>query len=275
MRLHYVLPLAAVLAAGCQNISKQSDSQDLKFSGDRGVAESIDDGVDQDLETASVDPDSNDDQAIKEGTETVETASASGQNGGPKIMIASYRPPKVGTIVEFKNNWASLEPRVVYEVVSTDTTYKGKAAIKLSAIEGTGKGASTFYSLKDANLLGFTDQKGNPISSFVKVEERLKFPMQPGDRWVAQWKTLDHKSKKTQSGGGLVTVVGVENIKTAAGNFKTMKIKLPVPAKAGKGLKHFIWYSPKLGLVVQERISNAMFSWVKVIERVEYPSAQG
>jgi len=94
-----------------------------------------------------------------------------------------------------------------------------------------------------------------------------------GDRWVSQWKSVEHRSKKIQSGGGIVYVIGVEKLRLAAGNYKTMKIRLPLPREAGKGLKHYIWYSPSLGVVVREQISNNKFTWTKELERVSFPTS--
>ncbi|MFK5979011.1 MAG: hypothetical protein QM488_09020 [Rhizobiaceae bacterium] len=186
-----------------------------------------------------------------------------------KIVINSYRPPKVGTVFGWRNNWASLEPKLVYRVASLNDKFDGKPAIRFEAIEGTGKGAKTYYDLQNSNLVGHKDKSGKPLVTYQKVENRLKFPMRPGDKWVANWQYLDHNSNKVQKGGGVVNVIGVELLSTDAGRFKTMKIRLPLPASAGRGMRHHIWYSPKLGIIVREQISNNTFSWVKVIERVE------
>ena len=50
-----------------------------------------------------------------------------------------------------------------------------------------------------------------------------------------------------------------------------MKIQLPLPSRLGRGMKHFIWYSPKFGVVVREQISNGKFVWVKELEDVKLP----
>ena len=141
----------------------------------------------------------------------------------------------------------------------------------MNAIDGTGNGTQTFYDLNSANLLGHKDKNGKPVVVFPLVEERLRFPMKPGDKWVTNWKSVDRSNQKTTKGGGVVKVVGVENLPVAGKRLKTMKINLPLPRGLGRGITHHIWYSPKLGVVVREQISNRTFTWVKELENVKFP----
>lgn len=243
-RFLYLAP--ALLLAACQNASVNSTMNPENFAGSHELVSSE--------ITGSIKP--------------AETSGATDKTTN-KTVINSYRPPKVGTIFGWRNNWASLEPKLIYRVASVNDRFSGKPAMRFDAIEGTGRGAKTYFDLQNSNLVGHKDKSGNPLVTYQKVENRLKFPMRPGDKWVANWKYLDHKSNKTQNGGGIVNVIGVEMLSTDAGRFKTMKIRLPLPASAGRGMRHHIWYSPKLGIIVREQISNNTFSWVKVIERVE------
>lgn len=249
-KFQYFAPALLLSLVACQNANVSSAINPENFAGSRNLVSSEITGSIKPVETSSI------------------TDNNTGKNTG-KIVINSYRPPKVGTVFGWRNNWASLEPKLVYRVASVNDKFGDRPVMRFDAIEGTGKGAKTYYDLQNSNLVGHKDKSGSPLVTYQKVENRLKFPMRPGDKWVANWKFLDHKSNKTQKGGGVVNVIGVEMLSTDAGRFKTMKIRLPLPPSAGRGMRHHIWYSPKLGVIVREQISNSTFSWVKVIERVE------
>lgn len=196
---------------------------------------------------------------------------SAGKPSGGKIVIGKYRPPKIGTIFYWKNNWNSLPKRLVHKVASQTATFGGKKAVRMDAIEGTGNGTKTFYDVKTSNLLGHNDKNGNAVVVFPKVEERLRFPMKPGDQWVTSWKSVDRSTQKTTKGGGVVKVIGAEKLLVAGKPLKTMKIQLPLPNNLGRGMKHYIWYSPKFGVVIREQISNGRFVWVKELEKVKLP----
>ena len=242
----YFAPVLLLSLSACQNAGINSAMKTESFAGSHDLVSSE--------ITGSIKPVENSDTS---------------NNTDSKIVINSYRPPKVGTVFGWRNNWASLEPKLVYRVASVNDKLDGKPVIRFDAIEGTGHGAKSYFDLQSSNLVAHKDQSGNPLVTYQKIENRLKFPMRPGDQWVANWQYLDHTSNKMRKGGGVVNAVGVEMLSTDAGRFKTMKIRLPLPASVGRGMRHHIWYSPKLGIVVREQISNNTFSWVKVIERVE------
>lgn len=242
-RFQYFAPALLLSLAACQNAGVNGTINPESFAGSRNLVSSE--------ITGSIKP-----------VEAAETNTS-------KVVINNYRPPEVGTVFGWRNNWASLEPKLVYRVASVNDKFNGKPVMRFEAIEGTGRSAKSYFDIQSSNLVGHKDKSGNLLVTYQKVENRLKFPMRPGDKWVANWKYLDHKSNQTQKGGGVVHVIGVEVLSTDAGRFKTMKIRLPLPASAGRGMRHHIWYSPKLGIIVREQISNNTFSWVKVIERVE------
>lgn len=260
-KILYFTPALLVSLVACQNAGVNDSIRPESFAGSRGPVSSEITGSIEPIGTSKTAGNQTQMASLEARTEP-----ATNQN---KIVINSYRPPKVGTIFGWRNNWASLEPKLVYRVASVNDKFGGKPAMRFDAVEGTGHGAKTYFSLQNSNLVGHMDKSGNPMITYQKVENRLKFPMRPGDKWVANWKLLDHKSKKTQSGGGVVHVIGVEMLSTDAGRYKTMKIRLPLPSNAGRGMRHHIWYSPKLGIIVREQISNNTFSWVKELERVE------
>ena len=131
---------------------------------------------------------------------------------GSKIVISKYRPPKVGTIFYWKNNWNSLPPRLVHKVASHNAKFEGKTAIRMDAIEETGSGTKTFYDVASSNLLGHQDKNGKPVVVFPQVEERLRFPMRPGDKWMTTWKSIDRSTQKTTKGGGVVKVLVRRNL---------------------------------------------------------------
>lgn len=186
-------------------------------------------------------------------------------------VIAAYRPPKVGTVFYWKNNWNSLPKKLTQKVTSIDSSFSGQPAIELDAIDGTGADARTYLDVKSANLLGHKDKNGKPVVVFPKVEERLRFPMKPGDKWLTSWKSVDRSTQKVTQGGGVVKVLGVEKLPVAGKKLKAMKIQLPLPRELARSMKHYIWYSPKFGIVVREQISNGTFVWLKELENVKLP----
>lgn len=253
-KFQYAAPVLLLLLAACQN---GSVSETLKPEGYVGLR----DGVSGEI-TGSIKP---------VVASTVPAAGFSQDGKGGNSVIKNYHPPKVGTIFGWRNNWVSLESKLVYRVASLDEKFNTKSAMRFESIEGTGNGVNSYFDLESANLVGHKDKSGTPLVTYQKIENRLKFPMRPGDKWMTDWKFFDHKTQKTQSGKGMVKAIGIDQLQTDAGRFKTMKIKLPSPKGTGKGMSHFIWYSPKLGVVVREQISSKQFSWVKEIERVEIP----
>ena len=107
--------------------------------------------------------------------------------------------------------------------------------------------------------------------SFKPTEKRYRFPMAPGDKWVTSWKQIDHKTKKVTSGGGVVRVIGWEELNLPAGRFRALKVKMPVQRDAPRGITHYAWFSPELGITVKEEIGGGILSWSQILEKVEYP----
>ena len=205
------------------------------------------------------------------GIDPIVVASTKSSSSKSGIVIPSYRPPKVGTVFYWKNNWNSLPKKLVHKVSSVNSTFQNTKAIEMVAVDGSGNGTRTYYDVKNSNLLGHKDKNGKPVVVFPKVEERLRFPMKPGDSWSTSWKSIDRSTEKTTTGGGVVKVVGVEALPVAGKKLKTMKLRLPLPRSLGSSMKHYIWYSPKFGIIVREQISNNSFSWVKELEKVQLP----
>ena len=234
-----------------------------------GLPDSVVDGsgVEQVATLSNTDQQSGDAAGI-DSTIVASTNKSSSKSG---IVIPSYRPPKVGTVFYWKNNWNSLPKKLVHKVSSVNSKFQNTKAIEMVAVDGSGNGTRTYYDVRNSNLLGHKDKNGKPVVIFPKVEERLRFPMKPGDSWSTTWKSIDRSTEKTTTGGGIVKVVGVEALPVAGKKLKTMKLRLPLPRSLGTSMTHYIWYSPKFGIVVREQISNKSFSWVKELENVKLP----
>ena len=260
----FIYGLAMMLVAGCQNSKTNTD----KIGLNKGLDVPALDGAST-VEEGTAGSDAVD----LEGDNTVVASITKSEttDKSPKNIISGYRAPRVGTVFYWKNNWNSLPKRLVHKVTSVNAEFSGKPAIQMNAIEDTGNGTQTFYDVKTANLLGHKDKNGKPVVIFPQVEERLRFPMKPGDKWVTNWKSIDKSEQRTTKGGGVVKVIGVESLPIAGKKLKTMKISLPLPRELGRTLKHHIWYSPKFGVVVREQISNNTFVWLKELENVKFP----
>lgn len=186
-------------------------------------------------------------------------------------VIRAYVPPKKGTVFTWRNNWASLPEIIAYRVDGVvklgDTKY-----VKFTSTRGLKKSTHAFYNVNDFSLKGYRDAKNAALVTYKPAEQRYKFPMKPGDKWVTSWKSMDHKKKEVTSGGGVVQVMKFETLNISAGKFETVKVKMPLQRGAPRGMSHYVWFSPKLGVTVKEQIGSGSMNWTQVLESVKLPS---
>jgi len=184
--------------------------------------------------------------------------------------VAEYVPPKKGTVFTWHNNWANLPKIISYKVAGT-LSKGGTEYVKFSSVEGFKNTTHAYYDTKNFGLKGYRDKSDNAVITFKPVEQRYRFPMAPGDKWLTQWKQIDHKTDRVTSGGGVVHVMRWETLNLPAGKFRTLKVKMPVQKSAPKGLTHFAWFSPELGVTVKEEIGGGILNWSQVLEKVKRP----
>ena len=238
---------ALLLVAGCQAASQKGVDTNLASSEKEAVEEQT---VADENSTASI-------AAAEVATPTVEG-------------ISAYVPPRKGTVFTWKNNWANLPERISYKVEGTmkkgDSQY-----VKFGSVSGFKTKTYAFYDTRDFSLKGYRDKDDKAVVTFKPPEQRYKFPMAPGDKWISNWKQLEHKSSRVTSGGGIVRVMGWETLDLPAGKFKTLKVRQPVQKNAPKGLTHYTWFSPELGITVKEEIGGGILNWTQILEKVEEP----
>lgn len=190
---------------------------------------------------------------------------------GPQF-VESYSPPLPGTVFTWRNNWSSLPPVISYRVDGLvdagDTQY-----LKMTAVAGLKERISAFYDTRNFALKGYRDAKDKAIVTFKPLEERYQFPLKPGDKWVAAWKSYDHRKQQETKGGGDVEVIGFEMLDLPAGTFRAVKVRLPTPQGMPARMTHYIWFSPDLGVTVKELIGNGQMNWTQILEKVERPSS--
>ena len=249
------LLLSALLAA-CQSTSKTA---------------LLTDGIDQPsnapTEIAQAEQD------IEKPDETIITGSVNAKqvDDDANYTIASYIPPADGTVFTWRNNWASLPPVISYKVAGK-LKLGTKEYVKFTSISGLKNTTHAYYDTTNFNLKGYRDAKDAALVTFKPAEQRYRFPMKPGDKWVTSWQSKDHKTDKVTSGGGVVQVMAFETIKLPAGEFKTLKLKMPLQRDAPSAMSHYIWFSPKLGVTVKEQIGSGVMNWTQVLEKVEFPA---
>lgn len=185
-------------------------------------------------------------------------------------VIDSYVPPKPGTVLTWRNNWSTLPPVISYKVAGI-VKAGDKEYVKLTSVAGLGETVNAYYDTSNFALKGYRDARDKAMLTFKPVEERYRFPLQPGDKWVTQWKSFDHRKKAETSGGGVVEVIGFEMLKLPAGTFRTVKVKMPTPPGMPAGMRHYLWFAPDLGVTVKEQIGNGSMNWSQVLEKVQYP----
>ena len=222
------------------------------------------------IENANTGPSSTPDQ--QQSTKTiVANKSKSVEKPTSGKTVASYTPPKIGTVFTWQNNWANLPKTISYKV--TDIKNLGpKEYVVFTSVKGFKNTTRAYYDTKNFALKGYRDSEGKALVTYKPVEQRYRFPMKPGDKWVTNWKSLDHKSDNVTAGGGVVQVVAYEKLKLPAGVFDTLKVRMPVQKRAPKGLKHYVWFAPKLGITVKETIGGGNFHWSQVLSKVSYPN---
>ena len=187
-------------------------------------------------------------------------------------VITRYQPPEKGTVFTWRNNWSTLPPVISY--VADGTFSMGERTyVRFKSVKGMEQTTFAYYDAGNFSLKGYRDAKDKALTTFKPAEERYRFPMKAGDKWVMQWKMKDHGSGKVSEGGGVVTVIGIEELKLPAGVFQTMKVKLPTPPNLPSQMTHYVWYSPELGVTVKEQIGNGKMTWSQILEKVE-PAAK-
>lgn len=201
-----------------------------------------------------------------------ETNTASAKQAGLPLAPDAYVPPKTGTVFTWRNNWSTLPPVISYRVDGV-VTAGDRQYLKMTAIGGLKEKISAFYDTGNFALKGYRDAKDKAMVTFKPVEERYRFPLKPGDKWVTQWESYDHRERKETKGGGVVEVVRFETLKLPAGEFRAVKVKLPTPPDMPAGMTHFVWFSPELGVTVKEQISNGSMNWTQVLEKVSIPAS--
>jgi len=212
---------------------------------DQSIADTAPDGVDTATNTASV-------------------------NANPDV-IERYVPPKTGTILTWRNNWSTLPPVISYKVAGL-VDAGGKQYLKMTSVGGLSETVNAYYDTSNFALKGYRDAKDKAMVTFKPVEERYRFPLKPGDKWVTAWKSYDHRKKQETGGGGMVQVMGIETIKLPAGTFRAVKVKMPVGPDLPRGMQHYLWFSPQLGVTIKEQIGNGSMNWTQVLEKIQLPS---
>lgn len=185
-------------------------------------------------------------------------------------VITAYVPPESGTVFTFRNNWSSLPPVVSYRVAGV-VNVGGSEYVKLTSVTGMKDTVHAYYDTASFALKGYRDKGDRALVTYKPVEERYRFPMKAGDRWVTAWRSYDHKEKRETKGGGVVEVIAIETVKLPAGEFRAAKVRLPVPDDAPAGMRHFVWFAPALGITVKEQITSGAMNWTQVLEKVEKP----
>jgi hypothetical protein len=46
---------------------------------------------------------------------------------------------------------------------------------------------------------------------------------------------------------------------------------MPIAPGLPKGMQHYLWFSPELGVTVKEQIGNGSMNWTQVLEKVQLP----
>lgn len=214
--------------------------------------------------------------AGKSGTKAVDAlaqvdiAARTASVGAPSDLIERYEPPREGAVFTFRNNWSTLPPVISYKVAGVvkagDVEY-----VKLTSVAGLKENVSAYYETSGFALKGYRDAGGNAMVTFKPIEERYRFPMKPGDKWLTQWKSFDHRKNVETSGGGVVEVIGFEMLQLPAGTYRSVKVRLPTPRGMPAGMRHHVWFSPELGVTVKEQVGNGSMNWTQILEKVELP----
>lgn len=199
-----------------------------------------------------------------------EKAATGSASGADSKVIAAYVPPQAGTVFTFRNNWSSLPPVVSYRVAGLVSVGE-REYVKLTSVAGMKDTVHAYYDTASFALKGYRDKDDRALVTYKPVEERYRFPMKAGDRWVTAWRSYDHKEKRETRGGGVVEVIAIETVKLPAGEYRAAKVRLPVPDDAPAGMRHFVWFAPALGITVKEQITSGAMNWTQILEKIEEP----
>ncbi len=248
MRIKHIVSILAVFAiTSCQSVKK--------------------DGV---LTTGSVENSGPESQSGSEDLTELSPSNEVTASISSPGEVQAYVAPKVGTVFTWRNNWANLPEIISYRVAGVQKI-GGKEYVKFASVKGLKGTTYAYYNTEDFSLKGYRDKKDKALVTYKPVEQRYRFPMAPGDKWLTQWKSLDHKTQHVTAGGGVVQVIRMETLELPAGTFKAMKVKMPVQKHAPRGLTHHAWFSPELGITIKEEIGGGILNWTQVLEKVEYP----
>lgn len=203
---------------------------------------------------------------------TGSVAKADGKSADPASgdTIERYEPPMPGTVFVWRNNWASLPPLISYKVAGP-VTIGNAQYIKFVSIGGLKRTTNAFYTANGFALKGYRDASDKALVTFKPVEERYRFPMKPGDQWVANWKSFDHEKGQESKGGGVVKAIGFEVLDLPFGKVRALKVQLPVQGNEVQAIRHHVWFAPSLGVTVKETIANGKGVWSQVLEEVRKP----
>lgn len=265
--------LLTVGVAACQNTSTVGAADDKALT-------AVDDIVTASTETAEPETNPIQDEAAESdqaeaSAPAMKTAALKTDTGSPVKdgVITHYQAPEKGTVFTWRNNWSTLPPVISY--VADGTASMGdKTYVRFKSVKGLDQTTFAYYDTGNFSLKGYRNAADKALTTFKPAEERYRFPMKAGDKWVMQWKMKDHRSGKVSEGGGIVTVIGIERLKLPAGVFEAMKVKLPTPPGLPRQMIHYVWFSPELGITVKEQIGNGRMTWSQILEKVE-PAAKG
>lgn len=188
-----------------------------------------------------------------------------------KGIVQSYVAPKKGTIFTWRNNWASLPEIIAYRADGV-VKFGNKKYVKFTSTRGLKKNTHAYYDVTNFSLKGYRDAKNSALVTYKPAEQRYKFPMKPGDKWVTSWESMDYTKKQVTKGGGVVKVIKFEKMKIGAVEYGVVKVKMPLQRGAPRGMTHYVWFSPKLGITIKEQIGSGAMNWTQVLESVKYPS---
>lgn len=186
-------------------------------------------------------------------------------------IVQSYVPPKKGSIFTWRNNWASL-PEVIAYRADGIVKFGSKEYVKFTSTRGLKKDTHAYYDVSSFSLKGYRDAKNAALVTYKPAEQRYKFPMKAGDKWVTSWKSMDHTKKQVTEGGGVVKVIKFEMLKIGAKQYDAVKVRMPLQRGAPKGMSHYVWFSPELGITIKEQIGNGSMNWTQILEKVELAS---
>lgn len=188
-----------------------------------------------------------------------------------EAFAEKYNPPKRGTVFTYRNNWASL-PKVIAYKVSGIERVGSKKYVKFTSVQGLQNTVHAYYDTESYSLKGYRNAAGAALVTYQPVEKRYQFPLKPGAKWITHWRSKDHKTDTINRGGGIVRVEGIQRLELPSGVHRVVKVRLPLPNNSPRGMTHYLWFSPKLGVTVKEEIRGTNMNWTQILESVKFPS---